>query len=264
MMELRSPDNQGSHPKKENILGVQVSVINMDQALRTVDAWILERDSHYVTVTPAHSIMDAYQDHALRRIINASGMSTPDGMSIVWLLKLRGYSHVERVYGPDLLLEACRFGLSLGWRHFFYGGEAGVAAALASKQADQYPGLRIAGTYTPPFRPLTEVEDQEVLRLINDSGADIVWVGLGSPKQEYWMAEHLGQLHAPVMVGVGAAFDFLSGSKPQAPKWVQRSGLEWLFRFFTEPRRLWPRYRQYPKFVLLVAAQLLGLKSYAE
>jgi N-acetylglucosaminyldiphosphoundecaprenol N-acetyl-beta-D-mannosaminyltransferase len=166
------------------------------------------------------------------------------------------------VYGPDLLLEACRFGLSLGWRHFFYGGEAGVAAALAAKLAGQYPGLRIAGIYSPPFRPLTEVEDQEVLRLINDSGADIVWVGLGSPKQEYWMAEHLGKLHAPVMIGVGAAFDFLSGQKPQAPRWIQRSGLEWLFRLATEPRRLWPRYRQYPKFVLLALGQLLGLEHY--
>ncbi len=247
---------------RENILGVLISAIDMPQALSTIESWITTRDPHYVTVSPAHAVMDASRDPELRRIFNTSGMTTPDGMSIVWLLKLRGYHHVERVYGPDLMLETCQFGISRQWRHFFYGGEPAVAETLAEKLGSQFPGLQVAGTYTPPFRPLTLEEDEEIIKYINNAEADIIWVGLGSPKQEYWMAEHLGKINAPVMIGVGAAFDFLAGTKPQAPRWIQRSGLEWLFRFVNEPRRLWPRYRQYPRFFLLAVAQLIGLMKF--
>jgi N-acetylglucosaminyldiphosphoundecaprenol N-acetyl-beta-D-mannosaminyltransferase len=206
--------------------------------------------------------MDAYRDPELRRIFNASGMTTPDGMAIVWLLRLQGHRRVSRVYGPDLMLEVCRAGVAKGYRHFLYGGDEGVANRLAQALVERFPGLRIAGTHTPPFRALTDDEDLQVIAKINASGADIVWVGLSTPKQEWWMAGHLGKIDAPVMVGVGAAFDFLSGRKPQAPLWIQRSGLEWLFRLATEPRRLWPRYRQYPLFVVLAVAQLLGLKRF--
>lgn len=263
-MEIHSADTQGSHPKKENILGVMVSSINMNEAVRTIDSWIRNRSPHYVTVTPAHSIMDAYQDLELRRIINHSGMTTPDGMSIVWILKLLGHSHTERVYGPDLMLELCRYGVSRKWRHFFLGGDVGVADALAQRLLNRYPALQVSGTYSPPFRNLTEVEQREIREIVDASNSDVLWIGLSSPKQEYWMAEHFEKIDVPVMIGVGAAFDFLSGNKPQAPRWIQRSGFEWLFRLITEPQRLWPRYRQYPRFAFLVAAQLLGLKSYAE
>jgi len=244
---------------RENILGTYVSVLNMEMALAQLDTWLTEHSSHYVCVTPAHSIMDEYNQSELRPIFNASGMTTPDGMAVVWLLRLKGHRHVRRVYGPDLLLATCLHGLEKGYRHYFYGGAPGVAEKLIEKVSLRFPGLQIAGAFTPPFRPLNNEEDEEIICRINKAHADIVWVGLSSPKQEIWMHAHLGKLEAPVMVGVGAAFDFLSGNKPQAPLWMQRNGLEWLFRFTNEPRRLWPRYRQYPKFILLVILEWLGL-----
>ena len=245
-----------------NVLGVLVSPIAMDDARRAIEDWVVARTCTYVTVTPAHAVMDAYKDPELRRIINASGMSTPDGMAIVWLLKLRGFRNVSRVYGPDLMLETCRAGMQLGYRHFLYGGGAGVASALEHRLGARFPGLQIVGAHTPPFRDLTAEEDRAVVDRINTAGPDIVWVGLSTPKQERWMAAHLGRIQAPVMIGVGAAFDFLSGTKPQAPRWMQRGGLEWIFRLATEPRRLWPRYRQYPAFVFLATLQLLGLRRF--
>ena len=245
-----------------NILGVLVSPIAMDDALRAIEGWVFNRTPTYVTVTPAHAIMDAYGDPELRRIFNASGLTTPDGMAIVWLLRLRGHRRVERVYGPDLMLEVCRHGLDRRYRHFLFGGEAGVAEALRGRLEERFPGLEVVGTWSPAFGPISEQEDTSTVERINAAKPDIVWVGLGTPKQERWMAAHLGRLTAPVMIGVGAAFDFLSGRKPQAPRWMQRIGMEWFFRLATEPRRLWPRYRRYPLFVLLATAQLLGLKRY--
>lgn len=245
-----------------NVLGVSISAIGMADAESCVDRWVVERTPHYVTLTPAHSVMAAYQDPQLRRILNASGLTSPDGMAIVWLLRIQGHRRVERVYGPDLVLSVCGRGLERGYRHFLYGGQVGTAELLGQHLVDRFPGILIVGTYSPPFRPLTEEEDQAAVEMINSTRPDIVWVGLSTTRQERWMAEHLGRVAAPVMIGVGAAFDFLSGRKPQAPRWIQRSGLEWLFRLATEPRRLWPRYRQYPLFVLLATAQLLGLKHF--
>jgi N-acetylglucosaminyldiphosphoundecaprenol N-acetyl-beta-D-mannosaminyltransferase len=248
--------------EREGILGIAVSAIRLDQAVVAIGAWISSREQHYVTVTPAHAVMDAYRDPALRKIFNASGLTTPDGMAIVWLLRLHGHRQVERVYGPDLLMAVCRYGLAKGYRHFLYGGEQGVADALGRHLVDRLPELQLVGTWTPPFGPLSEQEDRAELERINTASPDIVWVGLGTPKQERWMATHLGRVAAPVMIGVGAAFDFLSGRKRQAPRWMQRSGLEWLFRLATEPRRLWPRYRRYPQFVVLAAAELLKLRRF--
>lgn len=228
-------------------------------ALGQLESWIRERSHRYVCVVPAHSIMDGYTDPNLRPIFNSSGMNTPDGMAVVWLLKLRGHRHVQRVYGPDLLLATCQHGLEKGYRHYFYGGGCGVAEKLVEKLSISFPDLQVAGTFTPPFRPLNREEEAEVICRINQAHADIIWVGLSSPKQEIWMNEHVGKLDAPIMVGVGAAFDFLSGSKPQAPFWIQQMGLEWLFRFASEPKRLWPRYRQYPRFVLLVTLEMAGV-----
>ncbi len=242
--------------ERQDILGVRVSVLHMASAVRQIGAWIEVQEPNYVCVTPAHSVMDARSNPELLRIFNDSGMTTPDGMSIVWTLKLLGHPGVSRVYGPDLMLAACEAGLHVGWRHFLYGGAEGVAEELAVTLGRRFPGLEIAGTFSPPFRPLTGEEDEEVVRRIRGSGAHIVWVGIGSPKQERWMAAHVGRVGAPVLVGVGAAFDFLSGRKPQAPRWIQRSGLEWLYRFAHEPRRLWPRYRRYPVFACLVVRQL--------
>jgi N-acetylglucosaminyldiphosphoundecaprenol N-acetyl-beta-D-mannosaminyltransferase len=206
--------------------------------------------------------MECRRDLGLRRVFNASGLTTPDGMGIVWLLRLLGHSQVRRVYGPDLLLATCELSLRRGYRHFFYGGAPGVAQELSARLAKRFPGLRVAGHYTPPFHELSAEEDREVVATINAAAADIVWVGISTPKQERWMSAHVGRVTAPVLIGVGAAFDFLSGRKRQAPRWIQRSGLEWLFRLLSEPRRLWRRYIQYPWFVALVLAQALRLKRY--
>lgn len=247
-----------------SILGVKVSALNMGLALTQMQTWINDRVPAYVCVAPAHSIMDCINDSNLIPVFNSASMVTPDGMAVVWLLKLRGYSNVDRVYGPDLLLSACQYGLDKGWRHYFYGGTPGVVEELSANLEQHYPGLQIAGVYSPPFRELSEEEDCEVVDRINASQADIVWVGIGSPRQEVWMNQHLDRLKAPVQIGVGAAFDFHARRKKQAPRWIQRSGLEWLFRLVTEPKRLWRRYIQYPLFVFLVTEQLIGLRKYKE
>lgn len=244
--------------ERVNILGVGVSAINMRDALDTLESWIEEGRQHYICVTPAHSVMDAYADPRVRRVLNQSGMTTPDGMSLVWLLRWMGYEHVERVYGPDLLNAVCARSLTKGYRHFFYGGAPGVADDLASILQEQFPGLEVAGVFSPPFRDLSGEESRQVVEMINRSAADILWVGISSPRQDLWMVENLGKVNAPVLIGIGAAFDFVSGHKKQAPRWVQRSGLEWLFRFANEPRRLWRRYLKYPLFAVLVILQVSG------
>ena len=248
---------------RENILGVGVSAINMQQALETIQSWILHREPHYVCVTPAHSIMDCYHQPELRPIFNRSGLTTPDGMSIVWLLRLQGHRHVERVYGPDLMQELCLASQDHGYRHYFYGGAPGVVDDLQNILEHSYPGLNVVGNYTPPFGPVSEEEEKQIIEHIHDVEPDILWVGISSPRQEIWMAEHVNILNVPVLIGVGAAFDFLSGRKKQAPRWVQRSGFEWLYRFLSEPKRLWRRYAQYPHFLLLLLAQAIGIKKFS-
>ena len=232
----------------------------MDQALAAIAGWVKSREPHYVCVTPAHAVMECYAHPELRAIYNASGLTTPDGMAIVWWLRWHKQGHVGRVYGPDLLQAVCRQSLKTGYKHFFYGGAPGVVNDLEIRLKERYPGLQVVGIYSPPFRSLTREEDRQATEMIIQSGADIVWVGIGSPRQEEWMSSHLEVIGAPVLVGVGAAFDFLSGRKRQAPLWVQRSGFEWLFRLFTEPGRLWRRYvLGYPRFVVLVLLQQFGL-----
>lgn len=246
-----------------NILGVAVSVVNLEIALDKIEDWIVKRQPNYVCVRDVHGVVESQRDERLRRIHNAAGMVTPDGMPLVWISKLKGHRRVDRVYGPDLMLALCQRSLEKGYRHFFYGGAEGVAQRLASRLQASFPGLQIAGTHTPPFRPLKEAEDEVVVKKINESQADIVWVGLSTPKQEKWMAEHVGRLEACVLLGVGAAFDFHAGLKRQAPRWIQRSGFEWLFRLLTEPRRLWRRYLiNNPTFIFLITLQLLGLRKY--
>jgi len=207
--------------------------------------------------------MESQRDEELRRIHNRAGLVTPDGMPLVWLSRLQSFHHVERVYGPDLMLALCERSVAKGYRHFFYGGAEGVPEQLASVLQKRFPGLQVAGTFSPPFRPLTADEDDRIVQMINAAAPDIVWVGLSTPKQERWMAGHRERLTAPVLIGVGAAFDFLTGRKPQAPRWMQRAGLEWLFRLLTEPRRLWRRYLiNNPLFVALVVLQALGVRRY--
>jgi N-acetylglucosaminyldiphosphoundecaprenol N-acetyl-beta-D-mannosaminyltransferase len=253
----------GSNLATGNILGVHVNAISMGDAIQAVDSWICSRNPHYICVTPAHSVMECYDHPDLRIIYNHSGLTTPDGMAIVWLLRAKGFRFVERVYGPDLMLAVCEQGVEKGYRHYFYGGAPGIGEKLAVVLQHQFPGLQVVGVDSPPFRKLTAEEGVAEQSRIRAAHPDIVWVGIGSPRQEIWMSENVNQLNVPVLVGVGAAFDFLSGNKRQAPAWVQRSGLEWFYRLVSEPRRLWRRYLLgYPRFVVLVVLQALGLLKF--
>jgi N-acetylglucosaminyldiphosphoundecaprenol N-acetyl-beta-D-mannosaminyltransferase len=247
-----------------NILGVGVSAINVTMALETIESWIAQREPHYVCVTGVHGVIESQRDENLRQIHNAAGLVTPDGMPLVWLSRVRGFGHVSRVYGPDLLLALCERSVNAGYRHFFYGGAEGVPTQLAANLQRRFPGLRVAGTYSPPFRALTTEEDAQVMHRIREANPDVVWIGLSTPKQERWMAAHVEPLKVPVLLGVGAAFDFHAGRKRQAPRWMQRSGLEWLFRLIMEPRRLGRRYLiNNPLFVTLILLQVLGLRKYS-
>ena len=244
--------------ERVDVMGIRVSAIDMLTALDTIDSWVAERTPNYVCVTGVHGVMESQSDPELRRIHNDAGLVTPDGMPLVWLCRHHGNPQVERVYGPDLLLRCCQRSLESGWSHFFYGGADGVAESLAERLKLKFPGLKVAGCHCPPFRPLTAAEDAAIRGQIRDSGADIVWVGLSTPKQERWMAANVGRLGAPVLIGVGAAFDFHSGRKRQAPLWMQHSGLEWLFRLMQEPRRLGPRYlKNNPLFLYFLLARSL-------
>jgi N-acetylglucosaminyldiphosphoundecaprenol N-acetyl-beta-D-mannosaminyltransferase len=250
-------------PPRVDVLGVGVSAINMAQALAAIEQWIDAREQHYVCITGVHGVMECQRDEALRRIHNAAGLVTPDGMPLVWLSRWYGHGHVERVYGPDLMLACCERSVARGDRHFFYGGGTGVAERLIERLRDRFPGLNVVGSHTPGFAPSTPAEDAEVVGRINRADPDIVWVGLSTPKQERWMAEHAGRVRAPLLIGVGAAFDFHAGLKRQAPRWVQRAGLEWSFRLATEPRRLWRRYlRNNPAFVWRVLLQVTRPRSW--
>jgi N-acetylglucosaminyldiphosphoundecaprenol N-acetyl-beta-D-mannosaminyltransferase len=242
-----------------DILGVRVSAIDMETALDTVERWVRLRERHYVCVTGVHGIMESQRDARLKEIHNRAGLVTPDGMPLVWISRMMGFKRVTRVYGPDLMLAVCERSRAAGYRHFFFGAAPGVAQRLAEVLRARFPGILVAGTFSPSFQPLLPGELEHALNVINAARPDIVWVGLSTPKQEYWMDSALGSVNAPVLVGCGAAFDFLSGTKPQAPRWMQRSGLEWTFRLMTEPRRLWRRYLvQNPKFVWLMVLEALG------
>jgi N-acetylglucosaminyldiphosphoundecaprenol N-acetyl-beta-D-mannosaminyltransferase len=243
---------------RTNILGVGVSAINLGMALETIDQWIVLKKPQYVCVTGVHGLVESYRDENLRTIHNEAGMVTPDGMPLVWISRAMGQKHVARVYGPDLMLATCKRSVSVGYRHFLYGGTPDVVEKLERRLVESYPGLQVVGRMCPPFRPLTEAEDRGVLRAIGDAKPHIVWVGLSTPKQERWMSEHVKKLDTGVLIGVGAAFDFLAGTKPQAPRWMRNIGLEWLFRLLMEPRRLWRRYLiNNPLFVVLLIQQIL-------
>jgi len=251
--------------KRFNVLGVGISSINMNLALSVIDGWITRHESKYVTITGVHGVMESQTDEDIRKIHNQAGMVTPDGMPLVWLGRFNKHKNVNRVYGPDLMHEICEKYTAKGYRHYLYGGNEGVPELLKSKLEEKFPGIKIVGTFSPPFRALSDEEDEKIIKMINNAKPDIVWVGLSTPKQERWMAKHVGRLEAPVLIGVGAAFDFHAGLKKQAPLWMQKSGFEWLFRLSTEPQRLWRRYlRNNPLFVFLIIRQIFGLKRYAD
>jgi N-acetylglucosaminyldiphosphoundecaprenol N-acetyl-beta-D-mannosaminyltransferase len=202
--------------------------------------------------------MEAQEDPAFKEILNSAAINTPDGMPLSWVGWLQGHKEMDRVYGPDFLLELCRLSLERGYRHFFYGGQEGVAQALAANLQERFPGLCVAGTYTPPFRPLTPDEEAELMEKVQSTRPDVFWVGLSTPKQERFMSAYVDRLNVPLMVGVGAAFDMHTGRAKDAPVWMKRTGLQWLHRLCQEPKRLGKRYlTKNPAFVLKVTRQLL-------
>ena len=248
-MGLTPPEGHRS-PDRVDVLGVGVSAIDMPAALRSIEAWVEARTREYVCVTNVHVVMEAQRDGRLREILNGSGLTTPDGMPLVWAAHRAGARDVQRVYGPDLMLALSELAAARGWSSYYYGGRPGVAERLAERLQARFAGLRVVGCEAPPFRTLDADEDAAMVARLNAARPDLVWVGLGAPKQEHWMASHVGRLEAPVLLGVGAAFDIHAGTLAQAPDWMQRNGLEWLYRLSREPRRLWRRYLYTnPRFV---------------
>lgn len=247
----------GSGTQSEQVVGLRLEVTTCEALAAQILAWAARRESRYVCFANVHMVMEAYDDATLRKHVNEADVTTPDGMPLVWCMKLLGHKRAQRVYGPDsmcaVLSAADRRGLRIG----FLGGAPAVLDRLVRDIRHQFSSLRVAYCYAPPFRELTEVEEELIVSSVNKAEVQILFIGLGCPKQERWMARHRGSVQA-VMLGVGAAFDFLAGTKPQAPRWMMSGGLEWAFRLATEPRRLWRRYLKHnPRFVYLFARQLL-------
>jgi N-acetylglucosaminyldiphosphoundecaprenol N-acetyl-beta-D-mannosaminyltransferase len=250
------------HPaetRSTDVLGVKISVIDQDRAREILFDAVRSRRRGYVTVTGVHGVMEAQDDAELMRILNNALLTTPDGMPMVWMGRMQKEASICRVYGPDLMLNICEHGRAENFSHFLYGGTEGVAEELAATLRVRFPGLNIAGIYTPPFRPLNAEERADLQRRVRETRPDFFWVGLSTPKQEKFMAEYMPLLvDTKIMLGVGAAFDLLTGRVKQAPRWMQRSGLEWFYRWTQEPKRLTRRYFvNNPRFVIGAAKQLL-------
>ncbi|MBF0285298.1 MAG: WecB/TagA/CpsF family glycosyltransferase [Magnetococcales bacterium] len=245
-----------------DIAGTRLHMIGLEQAVALAEAWIRQGRPGVVCHVNAQGIVVARRDPELAAAYAGADLAVADGMPLVWLGRRRGFPEVGRVYGPDfmtLLMQRTTLPDGSGPGHFLFGANEVVLEALQRRLEARHPGLRIVGRLAPPFGAWDEAESARHLERINQSGAAVVWVGLGAPKQEIWMARHRSRLTPPLLAGVGAAFDFFAGTKPQAPRWMQRSGLEWLFRLLSEPRRLWPRYREAaPQFIRLTAREWLA------
>jgi N-acetylglucosaminyldiphosphoundecaprenol N-acetyl-beta-D-mannosaminyltransferase len=238
-------------PASVEVLGVPLALTDYERTIEWMDATIATGQRGYVCVAAVHTVMACQEDPELRAAVLGSDLTVPDGQPLVWAMNALGHDLSSRVYGPDLMARYCERAALTGARMFLYGGRnQGALVQLALNLRTRYPGLNIVGGYAPPFRALTGEEEDFVLDEINRSQADVVWVGIGVPKQEKWMAAMRGRLRAPVLVGVGAAFDFHAGLVSQAPRWMQSMGLEWAYRLLQEPGRLWRRYLRYnPRFV---------------
>lgn len=256
-----APAERGAMSSKRkliSVLGANIDVIDWDGATDAIRRWAEARDSRYVCICNVHSVMTAAQDPSFQRIINEADLATADGAPIAWMLRRLGSPEQQRINGPDLMLRYCEQAARRNESIFLYGNTQPTLDKLVASLRSRYPALRIAGTETPPFRELTAEEDQAVVEKINRSGAGTVWVSLGCPKQERWMAAHRGRVRA-VMIGVGAAFDYHACTIRRAPQWMQRSGLEWLHRLASEPRRLGGRYlRTNSAFIIAAGRQLMS------
>ncbi len=261
MLEVAGPDMRANTPSFK-VLGVRIDAIQMSGAVAKMESLIESSEaSSYVAVTGMHGIAEAQQDPHFREILNQADLVVPDGMPLVWLARWHRHALRHRVPGSELMEAFCEKTGSQ-YRHFFYGGAPGVAEDLA-RQLHQRFQIIVAGTYTPPFRPLTEIEESEVTARVGEAHADLLWVGLSTPKQELWMYEHRERLRVPLMLGVGAAFDMNSGRLRRAPEWMRESGLEWLFRLLAEPRRLWKRYLvTIPSSIWAVSLELFHIRKF--
>jgi N-acetylglucosaminyldiphosphoundecaprenol N-acetyl-beta-D-mannosaminyltransferase len=246
-----------SHSEMGWILGVRVDATTYERAVDAVCSCAVEGSSRYVCVATVNNVMEAYDSPEFAKVMNEADLVTPDGMPLVWGLRLLAGKPATRVYGPDLALAVLERAAQAGIPVGFYGASEAVLHRLLEEVARRFPRLKTVYWHSPPFRSLSPAEDATVVRAFNASGAKILFVGLNTPKQDYWMAAHRHRINA-VMLGVGAAFDFIAGTKRQAPRWVMHCGLEWLFRLATEPRRLWKRYLKHnPRFIVLFLIQLL-------
>jgi len=265
MMPLSSSESSLALPvpRRANVLGVGIHAINLDVAVELMEVALVSSSKGYVCVTNVHAVMEAHKNAHYREVLNSSFLTVPDGRPTVWVGRTQGYSAMDQVGGPDLMLRFCEVSSRKGYTHFFYGGQPGVAERLRESLTNRYPGLSVLGTYTPPFRPLSQEEESELCNLLVRLKPDVTWIGLGTPKQDLFMAEYLGRLDTTLMVGVGAAFDMHTGRIKDAPRWIKRAGFAWMHRLAQEPRRLWKRYLETnPRFLCEIILELLRLKKY--
>jgi N-acetylglucosaminyldiphosphoundecaprenol N-acetyl-beta-D-mannosaminyltransferase len=259
-----APLSERHRPEKTKfrVLGVGVNAVQIPDVVAQMEHWISRRDTcHFIAVTGMHGVTEAQHDPFFKKILNSADLVVPDGMPLVWLARRHGHALKRRVYGPELMETFCRVTGSK-YRHFFYGGMPGVPGLLAKVLESKF-AVNVAGNCSPPFRALSQEEDDEIVADIHAAKPDVLWIGLSTPKQERWMYEHRPKLQVPVVVGVGAAFDLNSGRTGQAPSWMREHGLEWSFRLLQEPRRLWRRYLVYgSEFVWSVASELLSLRRF--
>lgn len=248
-----------------NILGVKVHATRMDRAVARLEDAIANGERGYVCVTGVQGVMEAEMDSNLKRIINRALLNIPDGRPTVWVGWLRGLFQMRQVTGPTMMLKICSLPPERGYKHFFYGGNDGVAQQLKAVLTERFPGLSVVGTYTPPFRPLTPEEEADLARRVAELKPDFFWVGLSTPKQERFMDEYISKLDTKLMLGVGAAFDMHTGRIKDAPYWMKFTGIQWMHRIYQDPKRLWKRYLvNNPKFVYQIALELLGIRKQQE
>lgn len=244
-MEKSNTDFQRKLNKSQiptcSILGVNIAAITMPWLLDFTDQHIKELSGDYLCVSNVHTTVTAWEEEDYREIQNGGIMAIPDGVPLVLVSRRRGYPKIERTDGPGYMLEVLERSEKKGYRHFFYGSTQETLDKMRKVLEKDYPGMQIAGMYSPPFRPLTEEEDRDVIKMINEANADFVWIGLGAPKQERFMAAHQGRVHG-LMVGIGAGFDYLAGNIKRAPQWMQNHSLEWFYRMLQDPKRLFWRY----------------------
>jgi N-acetylglucosaminyldiphosphoundecaprenol N-acetyl-beta-D-mannosaminyltransferase len=250
-----------AHPHAD-VLKVQVSAVNLEQATELACRWIDRGGSGYACMTGVHGVMEAQRDEPLRGILNGAVLNAPDGTPLTWVGRLQGFREMNYVTGPQFMERMCEIAAERGYRIFLYGGNPGVAELLSDRLQARFPGLRVAGTWTPPFRPLNAKEEEEMLTAVRRARPHLMWVGLSTPRQERFMAQYVERLEVPLLVGVGAAFDYHTGRLRDCPRWVKRAGLQWLHRLVQEPRRLAPRYlRNNPAFLWRVLLQLAGMRD---